>query len=90
MELEQMRLGVQTNVGKTLEHALWKIRKWSPPKAKSFSFKLVNTDYHGHYSDIETGYATIYVTYFDKPDEGEYRVVEKQKKEKKEKKEKIT
>lgn len=84
-ELETMRLGVQTNVGKTLQHAIWKIRKWAPKKAKSFSFKLTHTDYHGSFSDIETGYATIYVTYFAKADEGKYTVVEK-----KEKKEKTT
>jgi len=80
MQIETMILGVQTNVGNTLERAIWKCRKWAPETpetAKSFTFNLVHTDYYGNYRETETGYATVNVAYFSKPDEGQYKVKEK-------------
>lgn len=71
---EVVSLGIQTNVGNTFENAIWKARKWATGKAKSFSFVLTHTDYHGHVQDHETGYASIKVTYYTKVKEGQYPV----------------
>lgn len=72
MQLETLNLGVQTSVGKTLANAILKARQWSPSKAKSFSFVLTHTDYHGHIQDHETGYASVKITYYSKVNEGRY------------------
>ena len=70
-----LKLGIQTNPGKTIRRALKVAKLWAPKNAKSFNMEFFNTDYHGTKNvDNDTGYATIKVYYFTAKTEGEYDI----------------
>ena len=71
-----LRLGIQTNVGKVQAEAIKKARIWAHKKAKSFTFSLINTDYHGIPKQEETGYADIDVLYYTTQKEGEHLILD--------------
>jgi len=67
-------MGIQTNPKFVVAKAKWLGHRWAPPKAKSFSFSIQHTDYHGAASNHETGYANAKIRYFTTTSEGEHRV----------------
>lgn len=73
MIVQTRRLGVQTNAGDTENRAIKTCKAWAPKRAKSFSMAITHTDYRGTPTDNETGYATVRVTYFSGPHDGEHR-----------------
>ena len=71
---EFLLLGVQTNKDNVQKASEEKAKAWSPKKAKSFNMEIYNTDYEGHRSDNNTGYANITVSYFTTTKEGKYKI----------------
>lgn len=69
-----LRLGVQTNKGNVHNYSLWLAKQWSPNDARSLTFSLTHTDYHGNSATEETGFATITVSYFTTKDEGKHLI----------------
>ena len=70
-----LRLGIQTNKDNVKNASLKMAKAWKPKNAKSFTIThLTHTDYHGNFSEVITGYATINVNYFNTTNEGKYNV----------------
>lgn len=62
--MTRLHLGVQTNAGNVQAQADWLVRIWRPRgHGPGRIVKLIDTDYFGRPTGVETGYAELVVEY---------------------------
>ncbi len=63
-------LGIQTTPDDIENRMFHMVLGAASKNAQSFTCCIVHTDYHGHFTDVPTGYATVAVRYFSRKNEG--------------------